>query len=202
MDLQFCDLSVQIASHDTVAKQPDAVHFGLHAGSPMIAGQPLPQRAPEALASTGCPARRASFPAIAPLVVTGFHGLAFFTGRYDRSGSAFCPLHGAILSWRLRVSYAPSAVTVAMSSPGGICDSSSGSMGGRRRGVADLCARDLDSPGFQCLFVDCPVQRANVALSIGGVWKGHACGHAIRRHPPPLITVLSINRCSGSADFR
>lgn len=70
-----------------------------------------------------CCALTASFRAIAPAFV-GFQGLAFLRGGI----TALAPL-AAIASWHLRVSYAPSAVTLPMSWSGGIWFRSSGSMG-------------------------------------------------------------------------
>ena len=84
-------------------------------------------------ASAGCPvqfsqmartryfdARSASLRAIAPAVV-GFQGLAFPRGRMTA-----CALRSAIASWHLRMSWAPSAVTLPICSSAGIWLSRSG----------------------------------------------------------------------------
>ena len=81
--------------------------------APSIARQAHPQDAAERGRQMARPkrfdARRASLRAIAP-AVSGFQGLAFLRG-----GMIAAAPRAAMASWHLRVSKAPSAVTLAIS---------------------------------------------------------------------------------------
>ena len=68
-------------------------------------------------------ASKASFHAIAP-GVSGFQSWTFLRGEMPA-----CALRATMASWHLRVSYAPSAVTLMISSSGGVWLNKSGNIG-------------------------------------------------------------------------
>ena len=130
-------------------------------------------------------ARAASLRALAP-GVSGFHNLAFLRG-----GMTACAFRAVIASWHLRVSYAPSAVTLPSSWSGGIWLSKSGRMGA--------------SP--MLLLVTSIVRISNVCSSIPMCILRHRrrldppCLRAFHSpSPSALMPVLSISRCSGPVE--
>ena len=97
--------------------------------------------------------------------VSGFHGLAFFRG-----GMIAAAPRAAMASWHLRVSKAPSAVTLAICCSGGIWSSSSGSIprrfartvGAHRLDIAYVAGGELGRADFQRLLVNSDVDLAPV----------------------------------------
>ena len=115
-DLETGDLTVEAPCGQALPQQLDAVHLGLCAASRVIpfgaalepaAGWPLTIVAGSFGRSDE--ARRASVRATAP-PVSGVQGLAFLRG-----GMIPAAPRAAMASWHLRVSKAPSTVTVAIS---------------------------------------------------------------------------------------
>ncbi len=87
--------------------------------------------------------------AIAP-AVPGFQGLAFLRG-----GMIAAAPRAAMASWHLRVSNAPSAVTLAVSRAGGLVEQF------RQHGrIADVACDALGRPDIQRLFIDPDVDLA------------------------------------------
>lgn len=100
-DLEPGGLTLEVPRHEALARQFHAMHPGLDATSAMITVHRCQMVRPKR-----CDARRASLRAIAP-GVSAFQNLAFL-----RSGMIAATPRAAMVSWHLRASKAPSAVTL------------------------------------------------------------------------------------------
>jgi len=103
--------------------------------------------------------------------VSAFHGLAFFRG-----GIAAAAPRSAMAPWHLRVSQAPSAVTL----PTCLTERHLVRQVERHRCVANVVTGDPDGPNFQCLHVNPDVVLASDAAPRTAV-LARSAGKTIRK---------------------
>ena len=159
--MDFGGLAVGVSRGDAFAEGLEASHFGLGAAAGVVSRPPLPER--PAVVARGA---RVSFRAVAA-GQSSFHGRPFL-----RIGMIAVPPSAMMALWQRRVSLAPSAVTVPMSSSGVIWPSRSG-----RTGLSPSRLR-VNSPRG-CPRWRCPSPDGPCAIGVAP--RRHACGPATPR---------------------